>query len=68
MESLRSMATGLVRFPNAVGWLVFQHAFEDTTPYLLRRTVPRANSDTVQEHTWLVGFALDLRAISQTAH
>jgi hypothetical protein len=23
--------------------------------------------DTVHEHTWLVGFALDLRAISQTA-
>ena len=24
--------------------------------------------DTVHEHLWLVGFALDLRAISQTAH
>jgi hypothetical protein len=48
------MATGRVRFPNAVDWLVFQHAFEDTTPLL--------------EHAWLVGFALDLRAISQTAH
>jgi hypothetical protein len=46
------MATGRVRLPNAVDWLVFQHAHH-------------AN---LLEHAWLVGFALDLRAISQTAH
>jgi hypothetical protein len=26
------MATGQVRLPNAIDWLMFQHAFEDTTP------------------------------------
>jgi hypothetical protein len=38
MESLRSIVTGWVCFPNAVVWLVFQHALEDTTPFTASRS------------------------------